>query len=186
MEKVSCTTCGKENPVNYKYCFGCGYELPKVKAEILESVIPAKPPKKKLNTSTVVGIIVGLVFFALGHYTVKQLFFKSPVIDKAMMAMASEINKSCPFMVDAETRLDNSIVISKNTLQYNYTLINVEIANVNPAEIKEQMEPYLFEMVKNNPQMEVLRKLKTTINYNYKDKAGKFLFMVSVTPDKYE
>lgn len=186
MEKVICTTCGKGNPVTYKYCFGCGYELPKVKTENLESVIPPKPPKKKLNIATVVGITVGIVFFALGHYTVQQLFFKSPVIDKVMMAMASEINKSCPFMVDAETRLDNSIALPKNTFQYNYTLINVEIENVNLDEIKGQMEPYLIDLVKTNEQMKPLRTLKTTINYFYKDKAGKFLFMVSVTPDKYE
>lgn len=186
MEKVSCTTCGKENPVTYKYCFGCGYELPKIKTENLETVIQPKPQKKKLGISTIVGIIVGVVFFALAYFAAQQLFLKSPLIDKAMMAMASEINKSCPFMVDAETRLDNSVAFSNNTFQYNYTLINVEIDAVNPEEIKGQMESYLVDMVKNSPQMEVLRKLKTTINYSYKDKAGKFLFMVSVTPDKYE
>ncbi|HET6559813.1 MAG TPA: hypothetical protein VFG54_20980 [Prolixibacteraceae bacterium] len=186
MEKVTCTTCGKENPVTYKYCFGCGYELPKIKAQISEDLPPSKPNKTKFNKSTLLGIVVGAVFFALGYFVVQQLLFKTPILDKAMMAMASEINKSCPLMVDAETRLDNSAALTNNTFQYNYTLINVEINTVNPEEMKGYMEPYLIDQVKNNKQMELFRKLKTTINYSYKDKTGKFLFMVSVTPDKYE
>lgn len=185
MEKVTCTTCGKENPVTYKYCFGCGYELPKIKTAVLEELPPPKP-KKKFSKAALLGIVITIIFFVLGYFAVQQLLFKSPLLDKAMMAMASEINKSCPLMVDAETRLDNSTAMTNNTFQYNYTLINVEVETVNPEEMKGYLEPYLIDMVKNNQQMALFRKLKTTINYSYKDKAGKFLFMVSITPEKYE
>lgn len=184
MEKATCTTCGKENPVHYKYCFGCGYELPKIKAAVIEELPPVKP-KKKFNKTTVIGIVVGMVFFALAYFAVQQLL-TYPLLDKAMTAMASEINKTCPLMVDAETRLDNSAAMENNTFQYNYTLVNVELETVNPEEMKGQMEAYLVDQIKNNQQMALFRKLKTTINYSYKDKAGKFLFMVSVTPEKYE
>lgn len=175
-----------ENPETYKYCFSCGYELPKIKAETSEELPPIKPVQKKLKKSAVLGIAVGVVCFALVFFAVQQFFFNFPFLDKAMMAMASEINKSCPLMVDAETRLDNSTALAENTFQYNYTLINVDVENVNPEEMKQTLEPYLIDHIKNNQQMELFRKLKTTINYAYKDKAGKFLFMVSITPDKYK
>ena len=42
-----------------------------------------------------------------------------------MMAAASEINKTCPIMVDQYTQLDNALALPDNSFQYNYTLIDI-------------------------------------------------------------
>lgn len=184
MEKSTCTTCGSENPVNYKYCFNCGYEMPKT-----ENPVTAIPPQVKTQTGKSnkwIGFVVGALFFLISFLTVQQLFFQTPLYDKAMMKVASEINKSCPFMVDAETRLDNAVAMPKNTFQYNYTLVNIESATAQPEELKNFIEPKLINLVKTSPQMKALRDLKTTVNYYYKDQAGIFLFQVTITPDIYE
>jgi hypothetical protein len=186
MEKVNCTTCGTENPVNYKYCFSCGYELPKIKTEILDNTIQQKPSEKADKRNKITGIIVGAIFFALSYYAVQQLFFKTPTFDKAMMEMASELNKTCPIMVDAETRLDNAVSLPKKVFQYNNTLVNVEKETANTEEMQKFLEPNIVNLVKTNPQMKPMRDLKTTINYYYKDKDGTFLFLISLTPDNYE
>ena len=39
--------------------------------------------------------------------------------------LSDEINKTCPKMIDKETRLDNSVALSNRTIQYNYTLLNL-------------------------------------------------------------
>ena len=154
-----------------------------------ENPVTATPPKLRKQTgkgNKWIGMAVGAIFFVISFLVVQQLFFQTPLYDKAMMKVASEINKSCPIMVDAETRLDNAIAMPKNTFQYNYTLINIKSATAQPEELKNYIEPKLLNMVKTSPQMKTLRDLKTTFNYYYKDQAGIFLFQVSITPDLYE
>jgi hypothetical protein len=138
--------------------------------------------KKKHSIATIIGLIVGL--FAC--ITVYQLFFKSPALDKTMMNVASEINKSCPIMVDTETRLDNTAAISKTIFQYNYTLVNMESADIDTLEMKKMLEPNIVNFVTTNPQMKYLRDHKTTMNYYYKDKKGIYICTISVSPEKYE
>ena len=185
MEKVTCRTCGSENPVNYKYCFNCGYEMPKTE-DTVTATPPTKLRKQTGKGNQWIGMVVGAIFFVISFLTVQQLFFQTPLYDKAMMKVASEINKSCPIMVDAATRLDNAVAMPKNTFQYNYTLVNIESATAQPEDMKSYMEPILLNGVKTNPQMKALRDLKTTFNYFYKDQTGIFLFQVSITPDMYE
>jgi hypothetical protein len=141
-----------------------------------------KKESSKLNTKAIIGIVVGVLFSAL----VQQLFFKTPSFDKVMMNAANEINKTCPLMVDKETRLDNAIALPENKFQYNYTLVNFEKEALNIEEVKGKIEPNIVNIVKTNPQMKIMRDNSTTVVYNYKDKNGVFLFEVAVTPDKYK
>jgi hypothetical protein len=106
--------------------------------------------------------------------------------DKAMLELASEINKSCPLMVDSITQLDNAMALPDNILQYNYTLVNMEKEKVDIVNSKNKIEPRIINNVRTIPDLQKLRDQKTTFNYLYKDKNGQYLFTISVTPDKYE
>ena len=101
------------------------------------------------------------------------------------MNAASEINKSCPMMVDKETRLDNTIALPENVFQYNYTLVNMEVATTDVNQLENYVKPILINTVKTNPDMKTNREHKTTMGYSYKDKNGIFLFKILVTPDLY-
>ena len=68
---------------------------------------------KKKTIGTVIGIAIGILSVAI----VQQLFFKPQSYDKVMMQAASELNKTCPIMVDQDTRLDNAIALPGNVLQ---------------------------------------------------------------------
>ena len=183
MEKIKCTNCGTDNLSNSKYCSRCGFELPKVKTEIInETIQPTNQNKKRLSIKGMIGVALGVGTMI----AVQQFFFKAPSYDKAMMQIASELNKTCPIMVDAETRLDNTIALPDNIFQYNYTLVNIDKASTDTADMKNYLIPTVTNFVKTNPQMKIQRDHKTTINYYYKDKSGQYLFIVSVTPDKYE
>ena len=119
-------------------------------------------------------------------FAIQQFYFKTPSYNKVMMEIASELNKTCPFMVDRETRFDNAIALPENIFQYNYSLVNAEKASVNSDEIRSHLEPNLINFVKTSPQMKIQREYKTTLNYYYKDKNGEYLFLISITPDKYK
>ena len=136
---------------------------------------------KSKGIQTLLGVIAGGVAIVL----VQQFFFKAPTYDQVMMKAASELNKACPIMVDQETRLDNAVALPENIFQYNYTLINLEKAAVDVAELENYLRPTLINSVRTNPDMKVNRDNKTTMGYYYKDKNGEFLFKVLVTPDLY-
>ena len=137
--------------------------------------------KKKKNIQTVVGLIAGIASLIL----VQHFFFNAPSYDQAMMQAASEINKSCPIMVDRETRLDNAVALPENVFQYNYTLVNMEKATMDIEGLQNNLRPTVINFVKTNPDMKINRENKTVMAYYYKDKNGEFLFKILVTPSLY-
>lgn len=182
-----CDKCDTENFNTSKYCSGCGYELPQPieKDEIAQNVNSQLPPRgigRGINVRAIIGAVVGiLICFGL-----QQLLFKKPSYDKVMVEAMNMINKACPMMADAETRLDNTTVIPPKTFQYNYTLVNIESGSIDTLEVKKIMEPIVLNFVKTNPQMKMLRDNNLTLNYFYKDKNGVYLFQIPVTPNQYK
>ncbi|MBK7762091.1 MAG: hypothetical protein IPI46_01805 [Bacteroidetes bacterium] len=99
---------------------------------------------------------------------------------------ASEVNKSCPMMIDQETRLDNAVALPTNIFQYNYTLINYSIQDIPDLNaLKNNMSPSIINTVKSNPDLKIYRDMKVTMTYNYNDRDGIFLFKIPVTPEMY-
>ena len=138
----------------------------------------------KGKTKKIIGTIVGILAFGLAYFGAQQLF-KTPSFDKAMMEAASELNKSCPIMVDQDTRLDNAAALPNNIFQYNYTLVNLDKSEVNIDTVKKYVEPGVINNVKTNPDLKVYRDNKVTMAYNYSDKNGVFIIKINVTPDLY-
>ena len=179
-----CNECGSDNADKLKYCCNCGYELTKQKPEEIEQ--PVEKPINRKDYKKIAGIIVGIIAFFAASFLVQQLFFKAPKLDKIMTEVMSEINKSCPIMIDSETRLDNTVVIPPNIFQYNYTLINMEEGTVDIAMLKNHLEPNITNFVRTNPDMKFQRDNKMTVNYYYGDKNRNHLFTISVIPEQYE
>ena len=178
-----CNKCGNDNADNSKYCRECGCELPKPKVEEIQQPVQ-KSIKKKDYKNLTIGI-VGAVCFIASYFLVPQLF-KTPKLDKEMMKIASEINKSCPIILDRETQLDNVMVLPPNVLQYQYTLINMEKETTDTMMLKNALEPKITNSVRTNPNMQFQRDKKVTFKYYYKDKDGNYLFTISVTPEQYK
>jgi len=181
-----CDNCGTNNNENSKYCLNCGYELQKktvIENQEKES-IQTKQNGNRKQLITMLGVAFGILFmFGIQHF-----FFnaQTPKIDKVMMQFASEVNKSCPITIDAETRLDNAASLPGKIFLYNYTLINMEKGTVDTLTIKSRLVPNIVNFVKSCPQMKVIRDAKVTIIYYYKDKNSVYLFQVPVTPQQYE
>ena len=178
-----CDKCDTANFDNAKYCSGCGYAMPEEKTIQFEEEI--RPTKKKSNKPWIAPI-AGAVAFFLAYFLVQQLFFRAPSLDKTMMAMASEINKSCPVMVDKDTRLDNVMIVPPNTIQYNYTLMNIEKDSFDLTEMQEQLKPHITNTIRTSPDMKFLREKNMTMDYDYKDLNGIHLFQISIYPEDYK
>jgi hypothetical protein len=144
-----------------------------------------EPADKSAQKKKMLGMVFGIIAFGIASFAVQTLFFKAPTFDKAMMKAASELNKTCPIMVDSDTRLDNAVAMPNNTFQYNYTLVNLEKGEVNIDTVRKYIEPSIVNNVRTNPQLKSFRDNKVTMNYNYRDKNGEFVMEMKVTPDMY-
>lgn len=213
MHFLKCSKCGHLNEVKTSYlifCSNCNKKLDNNFSDwqvvnpdktfddfkqlvcITEEEIQRIPIKEKSNKPKglkywIAFAVAFAVFYAIGQLggeAIMKIFRSS--IDKQMMEMASELNKSLPMMVDGETRLDNTIALPNNVFQYNYTLINMVRDSINIEEAKSILESRIVNTVKTNPDMKYFRDKKTTVNYYYNDKKGVYIFTISVTPDKYK
>lgn len=182
MGKIICNRCRTENTERARYCSGCGYELPRSHTAAA-GPSPALPKDNKKNIwPSVAGVVVSMLTF----FAVQQLFFKTPSFDKALMKIASEINLTCPIMLDADTRFDNAVALPGNTLQYSYTLINFEKELIDTLDFQQTLEPGIINNISTSPDMKYLREHNTTFRYYYKDKTGSYVCCIWVKPDQYQ
>ncbi len=137
------------------------------------------------NKQKMIQTAIGAVAAAIGYFLIQQLFNK-PTVDEAIMEAASEINKSCPIMLDKDTRLDNVLAMPNNSFQYNYTLVNFEDNSIEVDELTDYLRPIIVNNIKTNPDMKWYRDNRVTFLYNYKDMNGIFILKLKVTPDEYE
>lgn len=197
MDKVICTHCKTENSSKAKYCIECGFELPKIIKEVVPEVQTTVKPKKKrkyVSLLVIISLIV-ITLSVLGYFTYQKLVENKVfatienVINTAknpLQLIANEMNKSCPMMVDEETRLDKVTLPSKTVFQYNYTLINYEKTEIDTVKIKSNLEQNIIQLIKTNPQIEYQRQNKVTMNYIYNDKNGDYLMSIIITPELYK
>ena len=106
-------------------------------------------------------------------------------IDSALRLTAQKMNEMCPMVIDNDTRLDNVAVLSNRTIQYNYTLVNINIEDINSDLVKNEFIPILNNKVKTNDGLKNFRINNVTLSYYYGDKNGKFIFKHKVTPEIY-
>ncbi|MFC0878841.1 zinc-ribbon domain-containing protein [Saccharicrinis sp. FJH2] len=183
MGKITCSNCGSENNNTNKYCSNCGYEIKKEKPG---EVIVDKIEKPKSKRSKLVGSLVGVIAFFLAYYLVQYFFFPTPTLDKVLAKTANEINKTCPVMVDQFTQLDNVAAMPNNCFQYNYTLIENTINEVNLDTAAKYVRPNIINNVKTNPDLKYFRDNDVTLIYNYRDKNGVFVVKYDITPETYK
>ena len=138
---------------------------------------------KKINPLIIIStlLLIGLVFFATQYFVPKI-----SAHEQALWLNANEVNKTCPLQVDEATRLDNVTVYPNNVYQYNYTLFNLNRADINSEVAIKNIEPKIIASIKKESEFQFFRKAQTTINYNYKDRNGQFVFKIVITPEKYK
>lgn len=138
--------------------------------------------KKGNNKGFIVGIIVAIITFGL----IQVIFLRTPEFSEVMIDAATDINKDCPIMIDGDTRLDKTIALPNNEFQYNYTLVNVDKAEIDVSEAEKFLDSVLLISLKTNPELETFRHHKTKMSYQYKDKNDEFLFKFSFDAEEYQ
>jgi hypothetical protein len=118
--------------------------------------------------------------------TAKVLFFNSSSSDTSVLKLTTEINKSCPTMVDAETRLDKVFASVDNSVQFNYTLIHRNKDSIALDNLKNSLGPVILKKIKSSPTLSKYLNKNLTWIYSYNDKNGDFMFKITYTPEQFK
>jgi hypothetical protein len=137
------------------------------------------------NKKKRIGGLVGGLFGLAAAIVLVPLLFKSPSFNAELKRVAHELNKSCPVMVDNETRLDNAIALPCKVLQYNYTLINMSKDSMNLQLFNDYLRPQIINNIRTHPDLKSFRDNRVTMVYNYKDRNGVFITRIVVNPGQY-
>ena len=133
---------------------------------------------------TILGLVVGIIAFALSYYGVQQLFKKD--VGSQLENIALELNKQLPMRIDEYTRLDSTATHGKTSFIYYYALFDLERSEVNLDTVNKYIRPRIIEDVKNSPELQYFRDNKITLEYQYFDKVGVFVMEILVTPELYK
>ncbi len=125
---------------------------------------------KKHNTKQIIiSAIAFVISFIIAKFAVEYFINRNNTFDKQLMKAASDLNKSCPVMVDKDTRLDNTVALPDNIFQYNYTLVNYSKEEIDIDLIKNNLQPLLLNNIKSNDDLKIFRDNKVTLKYSYKE-----------------
>jgi len=127
-----------------------------------------------------------ILFCVLIFMAVQVIFFKTTSPDKAVLKFSKELNKTCPTMVDAETRLDKVDALADNSLRFNYTLIYRDKDSLAIGNLKKFMEPAILNKIKTSPALSRYLNKNLTWIYSYNDKNGDFIFKITYTPEQFK
>lgn len=105
---------------------------------------------------------------------------------KELSAIVDELNKKCPQVIDSETRLDGLELKQPNTLVYKFTLLNLNVQQLDTHQFYLAMWPGLLSTIKVSKEMQELRDNKATIQYAYRDKAQQSVYVFTIHPEDYK
>ena len=95
---------------------------------------------------------------------------------------ATDLNRSLPKQVDAETRLEGVTAGPGRRLNYQYTLISRTASSMDIESFNANMQPLLRSSICGKGGMQARIKNGVTLSYNYRGSDGKFVSMIEILP----
>jgi hypothetical protein len=140
----------------------------------------------KISIKTVIYSAIGVI---IGSIIATQFISSSKVsFDKELMEISNKTNKTCPFMVDKKTRLDETIGGPGKKFSYIYTLVNYaekDIAKDRIDNFVGKMKLQLINNVRTDKDMKEFRDMSVEMVYIYKSKDGHELARITISPHDY-
>lgn len=95
------------------------------------------------------------------------------------------LNSECPQQVDSETKLTGITGGQPLTVNYHYSLVNLDRANVDTSLFKKAMWPGLLAYIKVSEGLKTMRENGVTFIYDYHDKANHPICTIQIGPVDY-
>lgn len=140
-----------------------------------------KQTKKKAIIRKIVKIVVVIALVTVVPY----YYAKNKSVGKELAALVTNYNNACPMMISNDIRMESVNTLPHNTVQYDFTLVNVQKESIDVEALKKSVEKEILASSKTNPSLEAFRDNGSTVIYNYKDVNEKELFKITLTPEMY-
>lgn len=101
--------------------------------------------------------------------------------DKELEQIVKEVNKQLPQKISFITTWENCESLPGKILKYNY-VVDADIADIDTTQFKGVLTDNLLYSIKNNKQIESLKKKRITFLHSYKTKEGKFICEIRLAP----
>jgi hypothetical protein len=119
-------------------------------------------------------VVLSIGIAVLASWARKQL--EGPKSDEAvdsfLKSVAEETNKSCPVMIDQETRFDRTVALPNKIFQYYYTFVNASKDAINVEVVKSTLYLSILGGIKSSEELKAFREYGVTMIYIYHDKNG--------------
>ncbi len=102
--------------------------------------------------------------------------------ERWLVETASDLSRSLPLEVDAETRLDSVTAGPGRRLNYRYTLVKRARASMDIESFNANMQPLLRTSICGKAGMQALLKNGVTLVYHYLGNDGKLVSMIEILP----
>lgn len=143
--------------------------------------------KKKKNLLSILTMVVLIAIAVnLGPQIFNSLTQTTLNDNDSLGQRALIMNKSCPFVIDENTRLDSVNSPKNDVLQNNYTLLNDNLADVDIDTFQSIFKPEIINHLKSNKETDFFRKNKATLVYKYFDKNKQFVTDIIILPSDYK
>jgi hypothetical protein len=141
-----------------------------------------KQRKKKLLIRKIVQIAVVVVLVSVAQY----YYSKYKTVGKELAALITKYNAACPIMISNDIRMESVNTLPHNTVQYDFTLVNVQKESIKVEALKKSVEKEIMASSKTNPSLQAFRDDDSIVIYSYKDSNQNELFKITLTPDMYQ
>lgn len=101
-------------------------------------------------------------------------------IEKLLIEGSKKINTQLPTMVDADTRLDTTMVIG-NQMHYKYTMINASAKDIDKKATTKELKSMLVANQCGTDNMLKLLRMGVSYHYMYQDKNGNIISTIKVS-----
>ena len=111
---------------------------------------------------------------------------KPETIEQRLTNASDIINSMCPYMVDVNTRLDETYLSSGCLIfHFNYTLPTINIGEFDKELFEAKMRPVLKNKIKTDISFTLLRDSEITMVFQYYDINGQILHQITTYSDEY-
>jgi hypothetical protein len=115
-----------------------------------------------------------------------QYFSPQQSIDEQLKMISAQVNKQCPIVIDAETRLDSTATDTDRMIIYYYTLTQQLKANINIEEARQFLTYQIINYIRTKDEMRFMRENDVNFRYKYHDKEFASVLDILVTKSDYK
>lgn len=124
------------------------------------------------------------IFYLLIAFGLTIFPFCTGSVDNELKKIAEEANKTTPRLLDQWTRLDSCKALPNKNIRYFHTVNDVVISDT--TVFKSNLKPQVISVIKTSPDMKFFRENDVTMQYQYNDQSGRYIFSLIVSPQDYK